>query len=75
MRLGQLVVYWTWVEEQLIDFLGLLLGDRQLPSRQIFRAIKGERVRIEVRRRSWNMRGRTRTRGPSTTGSFICRSR
>jgi hypothetical protein len=48
MRLGQLVVYRTWVEEQLIDFLGLLLGDRQLPSRQIFRAIKGERVRIEV---------------------------
>jgi hypothetical protein len=48
MRLGQLVAYWTWVEEQFIEFLGVLLGDRQLPSRQIFRAIRGERARIEV---------------------------
>jgi len=46
--LGELVAYWTQVEEQMIEFLGVLLGDRTLPTRQIFRSLPSEQARIKL---------------------------
>jgi hypothetical protein len=47
--LGQIVGYWPHVEDQMIEIMGLLLGDRT-PARQVFRAIVANQSRIKVMR-------------------------
>lgn len=47
---GRIATMLPQIEETMIDFLGLLLGGNHMPSRQIFRAIIGEEIRIKVLR-------------------------
>jgi hypothetical protein len=49
--LGQLLPYWTHLEEKMIEIMRQLLGGTQsLPARQIFRAIGNNHGRIKVLR-------------------------
>ena len=47
--LGDLVTYWPHLEEQMIDFFALLMGETQdFPARQIFRSIVAQSARVKV---------------------------
>lgn len=52
--LGEIVSYWSHIEEEMIDILESLLGgsedNNNVPARQIFRSIISEQARIKVMR-------------------------
>jgi hypothetical protein len=47
---GQITTYMSQIEEQMIQFMSLLISDQKAPARQIFRSLNSEQARIQVMR-------------------------
>jgi hypothetical protein len=47
---GQITTYMPQIEEQMIQFMSLLISDKKAPARQIFRSLNSEQARIQIMR-------------------------
>lgn len=61
--IGQIVTYLPQVEEQMVQFMGLLIGDRSTPARQIFHSLRSEEAQITIIRALLEQAPRNKNKG------------